>query len=44
VHAACPAQAVAMVPAEGSHVAPAAVYLVKHVLHAVVVTYPGIEQ
>jgi hypothetical protein len=33
-----------MVPAVGSHAAPAAVYLVKQVLHAVDVTYPGIEQ
>jgi hypothetical protein len=33
-----------MVPALGSHFAPDAVYLVKHVLQAVDVTSPAVEQ
>ena len=44
MQAAWPVQLVAMVPALGSHCAPVAVYLLKHVLHAVDVTNPGIEQ
>jgi hypothetical protein len=38
VQSAFPEHAEAMVPVEGSHVAPAAVYLSKHVVHCVDVT------
>jgi len=44
LHAALLVHALAIVPALGSHFAPVAVYLLKQVLHAFVVTSPGTVQ
>jgi hypothetical protein len=44
VHAASPEHAEAMVPVEGSHVAPAATYVMKQLLHCDEEMEPAVEQ